>query len=48
MPHFEKMLYDNALLIDLLTDAYKITRKVEYKETIEETLAFIEREMTLV
>lgn len=46
VPHFEKMLYDNALLIDLLTDAYKITRKTEYKETIEETLAFIEREMT--
>ncbi|OWY23061.1 thioredoxin domain-containing protein [Sphingobacteriales bacterium UPWRP_1] len=46
VPHFEKMLYDNALLTDLLTDAYKITRKPEYKETIEQTLEFIATEMT--
>ncbi|HRI29836.1 MAG TPA: DUF255 domain-containing protein, partial [Chitinophagales bacterium] len=37
VPHFEKMLYDNALLISLLADAYKISRKSEYKETIEQT-----------
>ncbi len=45
-PHFEKMLYDNALLIGLLSDAYLLTNKDLYKETIEETLAFVEREMT--
>ncbi len=45
IPHFEKMLYDNALLINELCDAYKITKKDIYRETIEETLAFIEREM---
>jgi uncharacterized protein len=45
IPHFEKMLYDNALIINNLCDAYKITKKDIYRETIEETLAFIEREM---
>ncbi len=46
IPHFEKMLYDNALLINLLVDVYKINGKELYKETIRETLDFIEREMT--
>ncbi len=46
VPHFEKMLYDNALLVSLLSEAYKITKKELYKESIEETLTFIEREMT--
>jgi uncharacterized protein len=45
IPHFEKMLYDNALILNNLCDAYKITKKDIYRETIEETLAFIEREM---
>jgi uncharacterized protein len=46
VPHFEKMLYDNALLVSLLADAYKATKKTLYKTTIEETLAYIKREMT--
>ncbi len=46
VPHFEKMLYDNALLVGLISDAYRITKKELYQETIEETLTFIEREMT--
>ncbi|MFM9949374.1 MAG: thioredoxin domain-containing protein [Saprospiraceae bacterium] len=46
IPHFEKMLYDNALLVSLLSDAYKATGKALYLETIQETLGFIEREMT--
>jgi uncharacterized protein len=45
IPHFEKMLYDNALILNNLCDVYKITKKDIYRETIEETLAFIEREM---
>ena len=45
IPHFEKMLYDNALLINVLSDAYKLTKKDIYRETIEETLSFVEREM---
>ncbi|MFN7120107.1 MAG: thioredoxin domain-containing protein, partial [Saprospiraceae bacterium] len=46
VPHFEKMLYDNALLVSLLSDVYRITKKEIYRETIEETLEFIHREMT--
>ncbi len=45
VPHFEKMLYDNALLIQVISDAYKLTKKDIYRETIEETLAFTLREM---
>lgn len=44
-PHFEKMLYDNALLVSVLAEAYQLTRKPVYARTIEQTLAFIEREM---
>ncbi len=47
IPHFEKMLYDNALLVSVLSDAYKVTKKSLYAETIRETLDFVVREMTL-
>ena len=47
IPHFEKMLYDNALLISVLSDAFKVTKKTLYAETIRETLDFVAREMTL-
>lgn len=46
VPHFEKMLYDNALLVIVLSEAYKLTGKTLYKETIEETLEYVRREMT--
>ena len=46
IPHFEKMLYDNALLIDTFTEAYQLTQKKEYADVIEETIQFIKREMT--
>lgn len=45
-PHFEKMLYDNALLVSVLSEAFKLTGKDLYRETIEETLQYIGREMT--
>lgn len=45
IPHFEKMLYDNALLVSLLADAFQFTKKELYKETIEETLTYVKREM---
>jgi uncharacterized protein YyaL (SSP411 family) len=45
VPHFEKMLYDNALLVMALCDAYQLTQKPLYKQAVEETLAFVEREM---
>jgi len=44
-PHFEKMLYDNALLIDVLSEAYQLTKKELYAATIHQTMQFIEREM---
>jgi uncharacterized protein YyaL (SSP411 family) len=44
-PHFEKMLYDNALLIGVLSEAYQLTQNEAYKETICHTLSFIEREL---
>ncbi len=44
-PHFEKMLYDNALLVAVLSEAYQLTKKERYKEVIEETMNFTEREM---
>ena len=46
VPHFEKMLYDNALLVIALSEAYQLTKKKQYKRTIIETLQFIENEMT--
>jgi len=44
-PHFEKMLYDNALLIVSFCDAYAITKDGKYKKIVEETIDFIEREL---
>ena len=46
VPHFEKMLYDNAQLIQLYSKAYKITNDKWYKEVIEDTLKFIGEELT--
>jgi uncharacterized protein len=45
VPHFEKMLYDNALLARLYLDAFQATGNGFYREVVEETLAFVEREM---
>ncbi len=44
-PHFEKMLYDNALLVATYADAYSLSKNETYKQVIEETLAFVEREL---
>lgn len=44
-PHFEKMLYDNALLVMTMADAYTLTGKLHYRKAIEETIAFAEREL---
>lgn len=44
-PHFEKMLYDNALLVGVLCDAYQLTGNPRYASVIRETLAFVEREL---
>jgi uncharacterized protein YyaL (SSP411 family) len=44
-PHFEKMLYDNALLVSVLSDAFQLTGDESYKEVIEETIDFVLREL---
>ena len=44
-PHFEKMLYDNALLIMALCDGFMTNGSVHYKRIIEETVCFVEREL---
>lgn len=44
-PHFEKMLYDNALLVGVLCDAFQVTGNDFYKKAIEKTLAFFIDEM---
>jgi uncharacterized protein len=46
VPHFEKMLYDNAQLVEVYSQAYKLTKKTEYKRIVDETLAFVKRELT--
>lgn len=44
-PHFEKMLYDNALLVSVLCEAFQVTGKKRYREVIDETLEFVQREL---
>ena len=46
VPHFEKMLYDNALLATLYLHAYQVTGKELYRHVVEETLEYVRREMT--
>ena len=46
VPHFEKMLYDNALLARLYLHAYQVTGDPLYRRIVEETLDYMAREMT--
>ena len=46
VPHFEKMLYDNALLIRAYLEAYQVTGEPFYRQVVEETLDYVLREMT--
>ena len=46
VPHFEKMLYDNALLSRLYLHAYQATGKAFYRQVAQETLDYVLREMT--
>ncbi len=45
VPHFEKMLYDNALLARLYLHAWQVTGNASYRRVVRETLAYLEREM---
>ena len=45
LPHFEKMLYTQALMVMAYNDLYRITKQKKYLQTVKQTLAFVEREM---
>lgn len=45
VPHFEKMLYDNALLLKMYVDAFRATKKPEFAATAREIAAYTMREM---
>ena len=45
VPHFEKMLYDNAQLVSLYAKMYQVTGNNEYLNTVEQTTKFLETEM---
>jgi uncharacterized protein YyaL (SSP411 family) len=45
VPHFEKMLYDNAQLISLYAKAYGDSGNILYKKVVEETISFVTREL---
>ncbi|HEU5091587.1 MAG TPA: thioredoxin domain-containing protein, partial [Nitrospira sp.] len=46
VPHFEKMLYDNALLARVYVEAYQVTQKPLYRQVATEVLDYVRREMT--
>jgi uncharacterized protein YyaL (SSP411 family) len=46
LPHFEKMLYDQALLAMAYTEAYQATGKKRYEKTVHEILRYVLRDMT--
>ncbi|RMD71053.1 MAG: thioredoxin domain-containing protein, partial [Bacteroidetes bacterium] len=46
VPHFEKMLYDNGQLVSLYAHAFQLTQKPLYRRVVEETMAFVARELT--
>ncbi len=46
VPHFEKMLYDNAQLVSLYSKAYQLTKNESFKTIVTETLDFIDKELT--
>src|SRR4030095_6032960 len=46
VPHFEKMLYDNAQLIHLYLDAYLVSGDQRFAEVVRSTVAYVLRDMT--
>src|SRR5262249_1154498 len=46
VPHFEKMLYDNALLVPVYLETSQATNEPFYREVADTTLAFVQRELT--
>ena len=46
IPHFEKMLYDNAQLVRIYLDGWRVTKEERFRHVVEETLEYVRREMT--
>ncbi|MGL4554087.1 MAG: thioredoxin domain-containing protein [Gemmataceae bacterium] len=46
VPHFEKMLYDNAQLLEAYANAFRATKGDDHRRVLRETVAFLDREMT--
>ncbi len=46
VPHFEKMLYDQALLIIAYSETYQATQNIDFKKTAEEIIQYVLRDMT--
>ncbi len=46
VPHFEKMLYDQALLVMAYTEAYQVTHNPEFRKTAEEIISYVLRNLT--
>jgi uncharacterized protein YyaL (SSP411 family) len=46
VPHFEKMLYDNAQLLHLYSEAQQVEPRPLWRKVVEETVAYVQREMT--
>jgi uncharacterized protein len=45
VPHFEKMLYDNALLVQLYTHAWQLTGSDRYRQVVDETIGYVRRDL---
>ncbi len=45
VPHFEKMLYDNSLLVILFSEVYQITKDTKFKMAVEKTLGYVLRDL---
>ena len=46
VPHFEKMLYDNAQLVRIYLDGWRLTKEFRFRQVVEETLDYLHRELT--
>jgi uncharacterized protein YyaL (SSP411 family) len=46
VPHFEKMLYDNAQLVRIYLDGWRLTKEPRFRQVVEETLEYLRRELT--
>ncbi|MFO0707609.1 MAG: thioredoxin domain-containing protein [Nitrospira sp.] len=46
IPHFEKMLYDNAQLVRIYLDGWRLTKDARFRQVVEETLEYLRRELT--